>query len=533
MDHPAFFLSLEILCEEMAATKAGKKESRRLASRSFSFTFFSLSQNSESATRVPLSFSSISLVHQVRASGEMLRGVTVGAAAASTTRAAAGAVPSPQRIIAAAVVDRRRRRRSSQRRIAAAAAAASDNNDAASSSSSSLAPGTILDVVEPPEIDGGANNAFDALVAAAVAVDPSLAATSAAAQNAAAALCGAPPTTRSSEAPTATTKNNFPSALKKPPWLRQKAPQGQKYEGLVDQMRELKLATVCEEARCPNIGECWSGDTGTATIMVLGDTCTRGCRFCAVNTAATPAPPDENEPEATAEAVASWGVGYVVLTSVDRDDLPDGGAAHFARTVRGIKRRAPHVLVECLTPDFRGDVEAIRHLARSGLDVFAHNVETVERLQARVRDPRAGYRQSLEVLAEAKRAGSQSNGDGNESESSSSSGRVLYTKSSLMLGFGEEDHEVEQAMRDMRAAGVDILTLGQYLQPTPRHLPVAEFVTPEKFDHWADFGKNVVGFRYVASGPLVRSSYKAGEFFVEAMIRDDEARAKLEGRRKK
>ena len=234
--------------------------------------------------------------------------------------------------------------------------------------------------------------------------------------------------------------------------------------------------------------------------------------------------------------MASWGVGYVVLTSVDRDDLPDSGAAHFAETVRGIKRRAPHVLVECLTPDFRGDVEAIRHLARSGLDVFAHNVETVERLQARVRDPRAGYRQSLEVLAEAKRAGAERSGESGESGGggdSSSSGRVLYTKSSLMLGFGEEDHEVEQAMRDMREAGVDILTLGQYLQPTPRHLPVTEFVTPEKFDHWARFGKDVVGFRYVASGPLVRSSYKAGEFFVEAMIRDDEARAKLEGRRKR
>ena len=441
----------------------------------------------------------------------MLCGATVGAAAAAaaaSTRAAA-VLPSPHRINVAVS-----RRRSTRRRIAAAAS----END----SSPSLAPGTILDVVEP-EIDGGAN-AFDALVAAAIAVDPSLAAT--AAQNAAAALCGAPPTTRSSEAPTS---KNFPAALKKPPWLRQKAPQGLKYEGLVGQMRELKLATVCEEARCPNIGECWSGDTGTATIMVLGDTCTRGCRFCAVNTAATPAPPDDNEPEATAEAVASWGVGYVVLTSVDRDDLPDGGAEHFARTVRGIKRRAPEVLVECLTPDFRGDVEAVRHLARSGLDVFAHNVETVERLQSRVRDPRAGYRQSLAVLAEAKRAGSESTGENEPS----GGGRVLYTKSSLMLGFGEQDHEVEQAMRDMREAGVDILTLGQYLQPTPRHLPVVEFVTPEKFDHWAEFGKNVVGFRYVASGPLVRSSYKAGEFFVEAMIRDDEARAKLEERRRR
>ena len=396
-------------------------------------------------------------------------------------------LPSPHRINVAVS-----RRRSTRRRIAAAAS----END----SSPSLAPGTILDVVEP-EIDGGAN-AFDALVAAAVAVDPSLAAT--AAQNAAAALCGAPPTTRSSEAPTS---KNFPAALKKPPWLRQKAPQGLKYEGLVGQMRELKLATVCEEARCPNIGECWSGDTGTATIMVLGDTCTRGCRFCAVNTAATPAPPDDNEPEATAEAVASWGVGYVVLTSVDRDDLPDGGAEHFARTVRGIKRRAPGVLVECLTPDFRGDVEAVRHLARSGLDVFAHNLETVASLQRRVRDPRAGYDQSLAVLRAAK-----------------ASKPGLFTKSSLMLGFGETDDEVIDAMCDLRDAGVDILTFGQYLQPTPRHLPVVEFVHPDKFEHWRRYGEQECGFRYVASGPLVRSSYRAGEFFVEAMIREERAK---------
>jgi lipoyl synthase len=501
-------------CFELVKRKgAAKTPSRPLV---FSLTFF-LSQKKKLRKRresvlTGLDFDLSSLIPAT-----MLRGASLGAATRAGAGAAAALPPNHNRIIAVDVARpccRHHHRRRSPRLFA---------EGGGGDSPSPLAPGTILDVIEPEIDDGGrSSNAFDTLVAAAVAVDPSLAAT--AAQNAAAALCGAPPTTRSSEA---TSTPNFPSALKKPPWLRQKAPQGQKYEGLVDQMRDLKLATVCEEARCPNIGECWSGDTGTATIMVLGDTCTRGCRFCAVNTASTPAPPDENEPEATAEAVASWGVGYVVLTSVDRDDLPDGGAAHFARTVKGIKEKAPHVLVECLTPDFRGDVEAIRRLARSGLDVFAHNVETVERLQSRVRDPRAGYRQSLAVLEEAKRAGSEGNG-----ENSSSSGRVLYTKSSLMLGFGEEDHEVEQAMRDMKSAGVDILTLGQYLQPTPRHLPVVEFVTPEKFDHWADFGKNVVGFRYVASGPLVRSSYKAGEFFVEAMIRDDEARAKLEARKK-
>lgn len=243
--------------------------------------------------------------------------------------------------------------------------------------------------------------------------------------------------------------------------------------------------------------------------MVLGDTCTRGCRFCAVNTAATPPPPDPDEPEHTAAAIAGWGVGYVVITSVDRDDLPDGGADHYARTVRAVKRRAPHILVECLVGDFAGDMDAVAHLANSGLDVFAHNLETVASLQRRVRDPRAGYDQSLAVLRAAKAAKPG-----------------LYTKSSLMLGFGETDDEVIDAMCDLRDAGVDILTFGQYLQPTPRHLPVTEFVHPDKFEHWRRYGEEVCGFRYVASGPLVRSSYRAGEFFVEAMIREERGGAK-------
>lgn len=262
-----------------------------------------------------------------------------------------------------------------------------------------------------------------------------------------------------------------PAALplqNKPGWLRQRAAQGERYESLVGQLGELKLATVCQEAQCPNIGECWNGGShgiGTATIMLLGDTCTRGCRFCAVNTARTPAPADPNEPKHTAEAVASWGVGYVVLTSVDRDDMPDGGAEHFAATVRELKALRPDILVECLTPDFSGDLEAVRHLARSGLDVFAHNIETVHRLQRRVRDPRAGYFQSLDVLRAAKASG-------------------VRTKSSIMLGLGESDDEIIDTMVDLREAGVDILTLGQYLQPTPKHLNVEEFVTPEKFEHW-------------------------------------------------
>lgn len=266
-------------------------------------------------------------------------------------------------------------------------------------------------------------------------------------------------------------------------------------------MRGLELNTVCEEAQCPNIGECWGG--GTATIMLLGDTCTRGCRFCAVNTSQTPPPPDEGEPFRTADAISRWGVDYIVLTSVDRDDLDDGGAGHFANTVRCIKTLKPEMLVECLVSDFAGDEAAVAALATSGLDVYAHNVETVERLQGAVRDRRAGYEQSLETLRAAKRAQPG-----------------LYTKTSLMLGLGEMDDEVRQAMRDMRSAGVDVLTLGQYLRPTEQHLTVQEYVAPEKFQEWEQEGLEL-GFRYVASGPLVRSSYKAGEFFLENMIKQD------------
>lgn len=295
----------------------------------------------------------------------------------------------------------------------------------------------------------------------------------------------------------------------KPPWLRQRAPQGEKYSELFEQMRGLKLATVCEEAQCPNIGECWNGDLATATIMLLGDTCTRGCRFCAVNTAKTPPPPDPLEPQHTAEAVASWGVGYVVLTSVDRDDLPDGGASHFASTVKELKSRKPSLLVECLTPDFQGNLDHVKLLAGSGLDVFAHNIETVERLQKRVRDPRAGYLQTLSVLRAAKECG-------------------VYTKSSIMLGLGETEDEIIDTMFDLKDCGVDIFTLGQYLQPTPKHLPVVEMVTPEAFEYWRRFGEEEVGFRYVASGPMVRSSYKAGEFFLEAMIHSDRTQQQQE-----
>ena len=325
---------------------------------------------------------------------------------------------------------------------------------------------------------------------------------------AAAAMCGPTSVGLETVGDATTTESGgikgLPPGLKKPPWLRQRAPSGERFEYLSDSLGGLKLNTVCEEAMCPNVGECWNGDTGTATVMLLGDTCTRGCRFCAVNTSQTPPPPDEDEPENTAHAIAEWGVGYIVLTSVDRDDIPDGGSEHFARTVRTLKKLKSSVLVEALTPDFRGDMDAVAHLARSGLDVFAHNVETVERLQKRVRDPRAGYEQSLSVLRHAKE-----------------SKEGLVTKTSIMLGLGEEDDEIVECMRACKEAGVDIFTLGQYLQPTPQHLPVKEFVTPEKFDYWKKFGEEEIGFRYVASGPLVRSSYKAGEFFIESMLRKD------------
>ena len=304
-----------------------------------------------------------------------------------------------------------------------------------------------------------------------------------------------------------TPKVGAPMPEKRPGWFRVPAPGGPQthYEELKDSVRELKLATVCEEAQCPNIGECWNG--GTGTIMLLGDTCTRGCRFCAVKTSPTPPPVDNSEPFHTAEAVARWGVKYVVLTSVDRDDLDDGGADHFARTVEFIKLRTPDMLVECLVSDFQGDLRAVERLAACGLDVYAHNVETVERLQGTVRDPRAGYEQSLSVLRHAK-----------------ASNPEVYTKSSIMVGLGETREEVLQTMRDLRDNQVDVLTLGQYLRPTEQHLSVVEYVTPEQFEEYRVIGEEM-GFKYVASGPMVRSSYKAGEFFMENMIKQGRAQA--------
>jgi len=280
-----------------------------------------------------------------------------------------------------------------------------------------------------------------------------------------------------------------PPLERKPEWLRIRLPSGGRYEAVRRTVHTHRLATVCEESHCPNIGECWSA--GTATIMLMGSVCTRACRFCSVDTGNPRGRLDPDEPASAAESVALMGLKYVVITSVDRDDLPDGGAAHYAACVRAIKQRNPDTAVEALTPDFSGDRNAIETVVTSGLDVFAQNLETVERLTHPVRDPRAGYRQTLDVLAHAK-----------------SLRPDVLTKSSLMLGLGETDDELYRAMDDLRASHVDVLTLGQYLRPTRNHLPVARWVHPEAFQTYRAEGL-ARGFREVASGPLVRSSYRA------------------------
>jgi lipoic acid synthetase len=288
-----------------------------------------------------------------------------------------------------------------------------------------------------------------------------------------------------------------PREARKPRWLRVGVPGGERYRTVKETLERLRLHTVCEEASCPNVGECWGG--GTATVMLMGDVCTRGCRFCNVRTSAHPRPLDADEPRHLAEAVASLGLDYIVVTSVDRDDLPDGGAAHFADAIGRLKA-IPGLLVEALTPDFRGDVEAVRTIGRARPDVFGNNIETVRRLTPVVRDARAAYDQTLGVLARMK-------------------GEFpgVVTKSSIMVGLGETDVEVEETMRDLRGAGVEILTLGQYLRPSAWHLPVVEWVPPERFETWRQVGLSL-GFRYVASGPLVRSSYRAGELFLKGDV---------------
>jgi len=289
----------------------------------------------------------------------------------------------------------------------------------------------------------------------------------------------------------------LPAGARKPEWLRVQLPGGERYAQVKETLRGLALHTVCEEARCPNVGECWAG--GTATVMLLGDTCTRACRFCHVKSAAAPPPPDPDEPRHLAEAIRKLALDYVVVTSVDRDDLPDGGASHFAEAVLRL-REIPDLLVEVLTPDFQGSAEAVRTIGRAAPHVFGNNLETVRRLTPVVRDARAGYDQTLEVLARMHREFPG-----------------VVTKSSLLLGLGETDAELRQAFTDLRAAGVEILTLGQYLRPSPRHLPVVEFVPPQRFRALRREGE-AMGFRYVAAGPLVRSSYRAAELFLRGAI---------------
>ncbi len=289
----------------------------------------------------------------------------------------------------------------------------------------------------------------------------------------------------------------------KPTWLKVRAPGGTRYSQIKERLRGLELHTVCEEAQCPNIGECWNG--GTATMMLMGETCTRGCRFCAVNTGKPPEL-DHDEPEKVAQMVAAMELDYVVLTSVNRDDLDDGGSAHFASAIRHIKTFTPETLVETLVPDFQGNMDAVDHLALAHPDVFAHNVETVERLQRTVRDVRANYGQSMAVLRRAK-------------ETARNNGLRMLTKTSIMLGVGESLDEVRQAMRDLRSEDVDVVTFGQYLRPSQKHHEVVRFVTPEEFKTLEEEAL-AMGFLYCASGPLVRSSYRAGEFYLRNILKN-------------
>lgn len=276
---------------------------------------------------------------------------------------------------------------------------------------------------------------------------------------------------------------------RKPSWLRAPMPAGAGFDAVKAVVKQHRLATVCEEAKCPNIGECWNA--GTATLMLMGAVCTRACRFCSVDTGNPRGWLDPEEPANSARTVQLMKLKYVVLTSVNRDDLEDGGAGHFAACIREIKKLCPQTAVEALTPDFQGKLADVETVVASGLDVFAQNVETVRRLTHPVRDPRASYEQTLSVLRHAKRFRPD-----------------VLTKTSLMLGLGETDQEIAQAMDDIRDAGVDILTLGQYLRPTLNHLPVERWVTPEEFERYREWAL-AKGFLECVSGPLVRSSYRA------------------------
>jgi lipoic acid synthetase len=288
-------------------------------------------------------------------------------------------------------------------------------------------------------------------------------------------------------------------SIEKPEWLRVRYPTGENFEKIKTILRAHGLHTVCEEAHCPNVAECWGG--GTATFMLMGDTCTRGCRFCNVKTGNPYGELDIFEPIKVAKTIADLGLKYVVITSVDRDDLPDGGAGHFAATISAIKKRDLDVITEVLIPDFKGNLKDVKTIVDAGPEVIAHNIETTEPLTPRIRDRRATYEQSLKVLKGIKELNPH-----------------IYSKSSIMLGLGENEGDLVQTMKDLKTVGVDILTLGQYLRPSKGHVPVVKYISPESFSHYKNLAGQM-GFLYVASGPFVRSSYRAGEFFVGALIR--------------
>lgn len=288
--------------------------------------------------------------------------------------------------------------------------------------------------------------------------------------------------------------------LVKPQWLKIKLSANDNFSNIKDTLKKCNLHTVCESAHCPNISECWG--TGTATFMLMGDTCTRACKFCAVKTGNPMKQLDSDEPKKLAQALAKIRLfDYVVLTSVNRDDLEDGGSSHFAECIKEIKKEYPKIIVEVLIPDFKGDAKALKNIIDAKPQVIAHNIETIERLQKKVRDPRANYRQSLTVLENAKKMNPK-----------------VYTKSSIMLGLGEKDEEVIQSMKDLRAINVDMLTLGQYLRPTDWHITISDFIEPSKFEYFKQKALEL-GFLFCAAGPFVRSSYKAGELFVKNVIR--------------
>ena len=287
--------------------------------------------------------------------------------------------------------------------------------------------------------------------------------------------------------------------LVKPNWLKIKLEKNNNFQDIEEALKEENLVTVCEEAHCPNISECWN--SGTATFMILGDTCTRACKFCAVKTAFPAKPVDKEEPRKLANLLKKWNLSYIVITSVDRDDLIDQGSNHFANCIKEIKKEN-NITIEVLIPDFRGREDLINNIIKSKPNVISHNIETVERLQKSVRDPRANYEQSLKVLKYVKDTDNK-----------------IFTKSSIMLGLGETEVEVIQTMKDLRGINVDFLTLGQYLRPSLKNIEVKEYVSPDKFNFYKKIGEEL-GFLYVASGPFVRSSYKAGEFFIKSMIKN-------------